>query len=80
MSYTFLDVRNFKKSKKYLENLHKLMAKEDKIFYTYLGRHTAIDSFIKVFDYQINEAIDVIQSSILEYKEQLKLRELLNLF
>ena len=79
MSYTFLDVRNFKKSKKYLENLHKLMAKEDKIFYTYLGRHTAIDSFIKVFDYQINEAIDVIQSSILEYKEQLKLRELLNL-
>ena len=55
------------------------MEKEDKIFYTYIGRYTAIDSFIKVFAYQIKEAIDLIQNTILEYKGQLKLREFLNL-
>ena len=79
LSYTFLDIREFKKSKKYLKNLHNLMEKEDKIFYTYIGRYTAIDSFIKVFAYQIKEAIDLIQNTILEYKGQLKLREFLNL-
>ena len=55
------------------------MEKEDKIFYTYLGRHTAIDSFIKVFDYQIKEAIDLIQNSILEFKEAVKIKRVFKL-
>ena len=52
---------------------------ENKIFYSYLGRYVAIDSFIKVFDYQINEAITVIQETINQYNEKLNLRESLNL-
>ena len=50
MSYTYLDIRDFFKSKKHLERLHNLMLLENKIFYSYLGRYIAIDSFIKVFD------------------------------
>ena len=79
MSYTYLDIRNFKKSKTHLNNLHLLMSKEDKIFYTYLGRYTAIDSFIKVFDYKIKDATEVIQNTISQYAEKLKVREILNL-
>ena len=55
------------------------MLLENKIFYSYLGRYIAIDSFIKVFDYQINEAITVIQETINQYNEKLNLREALNL-
>ena len=34
MSYTYLEVRDFVKSKKHLHNLKSLMDKEDKIFYS----------------------------------------------
>ena len=40
------------------------MSLENKIFYSYLGRYIAIDSFIKVFDNQIIDAINVIQDTI----------------
>ena len=79
MSYTYLDIRDFKNSKKHLKRLHDLMLIENKIFYSYLGRYVAIDSFIKVFDHQINEAINVIQDTINQYNEKLNLREALNL-
>ena len=79
MSYTYLDIRDFFKSKKHLERLHNLMLLENKIFYSYLGRYIAIDSFIKVFDYQINEAITVIKDTINQYNEKLNLREGFNL-
>ena len=46
MSYTYLEVRDFVKSKKHLHNLKSLMDK-DKIFYSYLGRFIGIDSFMK---------------------------------
>ena len=55
------------------------MLLENKIFYSYLGRYIAIDSFIKVFDYQINEAITVIKDTINQYNEKLNLREGFNL-
>ena len=79
MSYTYLDIRDFSNSKKHLERLHHLMLLENKIFYSYLGRYIAIDSFIKVFDHQINEAINVIQDAISQYNEKLNLRESFNL-
>ena len=58
MSYTYLEVRDFVKSKKHLHNLKSLMDKEDKIFYSYLGRFVGIDSFVKVFDNQILEVLN----------------------
>ena len=79
MSYTFLDIREFKKSNKHLKRLHHLMGLENKIFYSYLGRYIAIDSFIKVFAHQIDEAINVIKDTINQYNEKLNLREVLNL-
>ena len=79
MSYTYLEVRDFVKSKKHLNKLKLLMAQEDKIFYSYLGRHTGIDSFIKVFDNQISEGIDSITNSLESHYAVLSLREELNL-
>ena len=79
MSYTYLEIRDFSKSIKHLKRLHHLMSLENKIFYSYLGRYIAIDSFIKVFDHQISDAINVIQDTINQYNDKLSLREGLNL-
>ncbi|MCH1611659.1 MAG: hypothetical protein L7S72_00035 [Flavobacteriales bacterium] len=79
MSYTYLEVRDFVKSKKHLHNLKSLMDKEDKIFYSYLGRFIGIDSFVKVFDNQILEGIESITNSLENYHSALNLREELNL-
>jgi len=79
MSYTYLEVRDFIKSKNHLNKLKFLMDQEDKIFYSYLGRFTAIDSFIKVFDNQINEGIESIRKSLQNHHTALNIREELNL-
>ena len=69
LSYTYLDIRDFFKSKKHLERLYNLIYWKINI-YSYLGKYIAIDSFIKVFDYKINEAITVIRD-INQYNEKL---------
>lgn len=79
MSYTYLEIRDFSNSIKHLHRLYHLMSLENKIFYSYLGRYIAIDSFIKVFDNQIIDAINVIQDTINQYNDKLSLREGLNL-
>tara|TARA_Y100000991_G_scaffold215461_1_gene205991 strand:- start:5308 stop:6867 length:1560 start_codon:yes stop_codon:yes gene_type:complete len=79
MSYTYLEVREFVKSKKHLNKLKLLMDQEDKIFYSYLGRYTGIDSFVKVFDNQIIEGIDSIKNTLENHYAVLNLREELNL-
>jgi hypothetical protein len=79
MSYTYLEVRDFVNSKKHLNKLKLLMDQEDKIFYSYLGRYTGIDSFVKVFDNQIIEGIDSITNSLENHFTVLNLREELNL-
>ena len=79
MSYTYLEVRNFIKSKKHLNKLKLLMDQEDKIFYSYLGRFTGIDSFLKVFNNQIIQGIDSISNSLENHYAVLNLREELNL-
>ena len=55
------------------------MDKEDKIFYSYLGRFIGIDSFVKVFDNQILEGIESITNSLENHHSALNLREELNL-
>ena len=55
------------------------MDKEDKIFYSYLGRFVGIDSFVKVFDNQILEGIESITKSLENHHSALNLREELNL-
>tara|TARA_B110001454_G_scaffold27772_1_gene27121 strand:+ start:356 stop:1849 length:1494 start_codon:yes stop_codon:yes gene_type:complete len=79
MSYTYLEVRDFAKSKKHLNKLKLLMDQEDKIFYSYLGRFTGIDSFLKVFDNQINKGIESIKESLQSHHSALNVREELNL-
>ena len=79
MSYTYLEVRDFIKSKKHLKKLKLLMDQEDKIFYSYLGRYTGIDSFLKVFNNQIIEGINSISNSLENHYAVLNLREELNL-
>ena len=79
MSYTYLEVRDFLKSKKHLNKLKLLMDQEDKIFYSYLGRFTGIDSFLKVFDNQIDKGIESIKESLQSHHSALNVREELNL-
>ena len=55
------------------------MDQEDKIFYSYLGRFTGIDSFLKVFDNQINKGIESIKESLQSHHSALNVREELNL-
>ena len=55
------------------------MDKEDKIYYSYLGRFVGIDSFVKVFDNQILEGIESITKSLENHHSALNLREELNL-
>ena len=73
MSYTYLEVRDFVKSKNHLNKLKLLMDQEDKIFYSYLGRYIGIDSFVKVFDNQIIEGIDSNSLTLLRNTIQLKI-------
>jgi len=79
MSYTYLEVRDFIKSKKHLNRLKIMMDQNDKIFYSYLGRYTGIYSFVKVFDNQIISGIESITNSLKIYHTALNLREELNL-
>jgi hypothetical protein len=55
------------------------MDQEDKIFYSYLGRFTGIDSFLKVFDNQIDKGIESIKESLQSHHSALNVREELNL-
>ena len=58
MSYTFLNTRDFKKSLFHLAKLEDLMSKSDMVNLNYRGKRMAISSFIQVFDYKIDQAIE----------------------
>jgi len=79
MSYTFLNTRNFKKSLFHLSKLTELMLRSDIVKLNYQGKHIAIQSFIQVFNYQINEAIESIESFLLKEKNKISIQEELNL-
>jgi len=79
MSYTFLNTRNFKKSLFHLSKLTELMLRSDIVKHNYQGKHIAIQSFIQVFNHQINEAIESIESFLLKEKNKISIQEELNL-
>ena len=79
MSYTFLNTRNFKKSLFHLSKLTELMLRSDIVKHNYQGKHIAIQSFIQVFNHQINEAIESIESLLLKENNNISIQEELNL-
>ena len=79
MSYTFLNTRNFKKSLFHLSKLTELMLRSDIVKLNYQGKHIAIQSFIQVFNHQIDEAIESIESFLLKEKNKISIQEELNL-
>ena len=79
MSYTFLNTRNFKKSLFHLSKLTELMLRSDIVNLNYQGKYIAIQSFIQVFNHQINEAIESIKSFLLKEKNKISIQEYLNL-
>tara|TARA_B100001287_G_scaffold133760_2_gene112631 strand:+ start:508 stop:2007 length:1500 start_codon:yes stop_codon:yes gene_type:complete len=79
MSYTFLEVRDFKRSKIHLSKLQDLMKKDEKIFFNYIGKSVAIESFIRVFENSPSKAIELIEKTFLDFNTKIKSREKLNL-
>ena len=79
MAYTFLDTRNFNKTNFHLSKMKILMDKFENVSINYLGRYVALMSFIKIFENKIDEAINMINSSIDNHGVKFSERELLNL-
>jgi len=55
------------------------MMRSDIVKLNYQGKHIAIQSFIQVFNHQINEAIESIESFLLKEKNKISIQEELNL-
>ncbi|MEJ6589521.1 MAG: hypothetical protein QNL43_06925 [Crocinitomicaceae bacterium] len=79
MSYTFLNAREFKKSLHHLSKLEGLMSQSQIVKDNFQGKHVAIASFIKVFDHQIHDAIQSIESFLLNEVKKISVQEYLNL-
>ena len=79
MSYTFLEISDFDKSKLHLSKLQILMQKDEKIFFNYVGKSVAIESFISVFENSLSKAIELIEKTLIDFKTKIKSREKLNL-
>ena len=79
MAYTFLNTRNFQKAKQHLQKLVKLIAEHEIVKSNYQAKYIAIDSFIKVFDYNIKEAIEGIETFLANKKNAISVQEKLNL-
>ena len=79
MAYTFLNTRNFQKAKQHLQKLLKLITEHEIVKSNYQAKYIAIDSFIKVFDYNIKEAIEGIETFLANKKNAISIQEKLNL-
>ena len=79
VAYTFLETRNFKLSRYHLSNLQKLMKIDEKIFYNYVGKSVAIESFIKIFENSISSCIKLIEDTLSKFGSKITIRENLNL-
>ena len=79
MSYTFLNTRNFKKSLYHLAKLEELMSKSEMVNLNYRGKRMAISSFIQVFDYKIDQAIEQTEAFLENEINKITIQENLNL-
>ena len=79
MSYTFLNAREFKSSLHHLSKLEGLMNQSNVVKQNFQGKHIAISSFIKVFDHQIHDAIQSIESFLHHEVKKISIQEHLNL-
>lgn len=79
MSYTFLNTRNFKKSLFHLTKLEELMSRSEMVNLNYRGKRMAISSFIQVFDYKIDAAIEQTELFLENEINKITTQENLNL-
>ncbi len=79
MAYTFLNTRKFKKSLLHLNKLFLLIEQSEIVKMNYEAKFIAIESFIQVFDYRIQEAIDSITLFLKNKKNTITVQEYLNL-
>ena len=79
MSYTFLNTREFEMSKTHLSNLFSLIDQNEIVKINYQAKYIAIDSFIKVFDLKIHDAIESISLFLRNKKSTITIQENLNL-
>tara|TARA_Y100001978_G_scaffold176016_1_gene168635 strand:- start:1338 stop:2834 length:1497 start_codon:yes stop_codon:yes gene_type:complete len=79
MSYTFLNTRDFKTSVYHLTKLEELMSRSEMVNLNYRGKHMAISSFIQVFDYKIEKAIEQTELFLKTQVNKINIQENLNL-
>ena len=79
MSYTFLNTRDFKKSLYHLTKLEELMSRSEMVNLNYRGKRMAISSFIQVFDYKIEQAIEQTELFLKNQVNKITIQENLNL-
>ena len=79
MSYTFLNTREFEMSIKHLSKLSSLVEQNEIVKINYQAKYIAIDSFIKVFDLKIHDAIESISLFLKNKKSTITVQENLNL-